>query len=256
MIHPTAVIDRSVQLGENVSIGPYVVIGSDVTIKDDVKIHPHVVISGPTVIDEGCQIFSFASIGQDPQHLQYDGEKTRVTIGKQTQIREYVSIHKGTEQGGGITSVGDHCFLMAYTHIAHDCHVGNHVIMANAATLAGHVEIGDHAVIGGLTAIHQFARVGSYCFIGGASAVSMDIIPFASAVGNRSSITGINTVGLRRNKVPKETIQMIRQAHRILFRSGLKKEEALSKIEENFPESKEVQMIIDFVRQSQRGICR
>jgi UDP-N-acetylglucosamine acyltransferase len=256
MIHPTAVVDAKAILGADVRIGPYAVIGPDVSIGSDVEVGSHAVIEGYTRIGDGSRICNFASIGQAPQDLHYADEPTRVEIGNQCWIREFVSIHRGTAKGGGMTRVGDHCMIMAYSHVAHDCRVGEHVIMANGATLAGHVEVQDYAVIGGLTAVHQFARIGRNAFIGGASAISMDVVPFASAAGNRAQITGVNVVGLRRNGFSEEVIKTIRQAHRLIFRSNLRLEQAIEEIERQFSDSAEAQYLLEFVQTGQRGICR
>lgn len=256
LIHPTAVVDPLAELGQDVRIGPYAVIGPQVILHDQVEIGAHVVIDGRSEIGIGSKIFSFASIGQAPQDSHYGGEPTRVEIGKRCAIREYVSIHRGTEGGGGLTRVGNDCMIMAYAHVAHDCRVGDHVIMANGATLAGHVEIQDYAVIGGLTAIHQFARIGRNAFIGGASAVSMDVIPFVSAAGNRAKITGVNVVGLRRHGFSEEVIKAIRQAYRIVFRSNLRMEQAVEELERHLSTCVEVQYILEFLQTGQRGICR
>ncbi|MBF0185333.1 MAG: acyl-ACP--UDP-N-acetylglucosamine O-acyltransferase [Magnetococcales bacterium] len=256
MIHPTAVVDPKAKLSDGVRIGPYAVIGPDVILGADVEVGSHAVIEGHTRIGDGSHIFNFASIGQAPQDLHYADEPTRVEIGSKCQIREFVSIHRGTAKGGGMTRVGDHCMIMAYAHVAHDCRVGEQVIMANGATLAGHVEVQDYAVIGGLTAVHQFARIGRNAFIGGASAISMDVVPFASAAGNRAQITGVNVVGLRRNGFSEEVIKTIRQAHRLVFRSNLRLEQAIEEIERQFSDSTEVQYLLEFLQTGQRGICR
>ncbi|MEG3640916.1 acyl-ACP--UDP-N-acetylglucosamine O-acyltransferase [Magnetococcus sp. PR-3] len=256
-VHATAVVESGAQLGEDASIGPYAVIGSDVVIDKGVEVGAHAVIQGHTHVGEDSVISSFSAIGLPPQDLGYQGEPTRVEIGKRCQIREYVSIHRGTEKGGGLTRVANDCMIMAYAHVAHDCRVGEHVIMANGATLAGHVELQEYAVIGGLTAIHQFARIGRHCFIGGASAVSMDVIPYASAAGNRAKVTGVNVVGLRRRGFSEEAIKAIRRTHRLILRAGLRLEQALEEIEKDpiihFPE---VVAILEFIQNSQRGICR
>ncbi|MBF0212660.1 MAG: acyl-ACP--UDP-N-acetylglucosamine O-acyltransferase [Magnetococcales bacterium] len=256
LIHPSAVVDPKAELGSGVRIGPYAVIGPHVVLHDQAEIGAHAVIDGHSVIGQGSKIFSFASIGQPPQDTHYAGEPTRVEIGMRCAIREYVSIHRGTEGGGGLTRVGNDCMIMAYAHVAHDCRVGDHVIMANGATLAGHVEIQDDAVIGGLTAIHQFARIGRNAFVGGASAVSMDVVPFVSAAGNRAKITGVNVVGLRRHGFSEETIKAIRQAYRIVFRSNLRMEQAIEELERHLSQCGEVQNILEFLQTGQRGICR
>ena len=256
VIHGTAVIDSHVRLGKNLRIGPYAVVGRNVTLGDNVEIGSHAVIEGHTSIGAGSRICNFASIGQAPQDIHYADEPTRVEIGNHCWIREFVSIHRGTMKGGGLTRVGDHCMIMAYAHVAHDCRVGDHVVMVNGATLAGHVEVQDYAVIGGLTAVHQFARIGRNTFIGGASAISMDVVPFASAAGNRAKIIGVNVVGLRRHGFSEEVIKIIRQAHRIVFRSNLRMEQAIEEMERQFSDVTEVQYLLEFLQTGQRGICR
>ncbi|MBF0160659.1 MAG: acyl-ACP--UDP-N-acetylglucosamine O-acyltransferase [Magnetococcales bacterium] len=256
MIHATAVVDSGAQLGANVRIGPYAVVGADVVLEENVDVAAHAVIEGHAVIGAGSRIGNFASIGQPPQDIHYADEPTRVEIGRGCWIREFVSIHRGTAKGGGLTRVGSHCMIMAYAHVAHDCRVGESVVMANGATLAGHVEVQDFAVIGGLTAVHQFARIGRNAFIGGASAISMDVVPFASAAGNRAQITGVNVVGLRRNGFSEEVIKTIRQAHRIVFRSNLRLEQAIAEVERQFSSSPDVQHLLEFLQTGQRGICR
>ncbi|MEO5355242.1 MAG: acyl-ACP--UDP-N-acetylglucosamine O-acyltransferase [Magnetococcus sp. XQGC-1] len=255
-VHPTAVISRGAEIGRGVRIGPYAVVGQNVRLAAGVEVGPHAVIDGHTTVGKNTKVFSFASIGLEPQDIHYQGEPTRVEIGANCQIREFVSIHRGTESGGGLTRVGDGCMLMAYAHVAHDCRVDDQVIMANGATLAGHVEIQDHAVIGGLTAIHQFARVGRNAFIGGASAVSMDVAPFASAAGNRARVTGVNVVGLRRGGFSEEVIKAVRQAHRLVFRSNLRLEQAIEEVEKAYSSFAEVQCFLEFLQTGQRGICR
>ncbi|MEO5363769.1 MAG: acyl-ACP--UDP-N-acetylglucosamine O-acyltransferase [Magnetococcus sp. DMHC-8] len=256
MIHPTAVVDPGARLGDNVRIGPYAVVGMDVVLEANVEVGSHAVIEGHTLVGHDSRVCNFASIGQPPQDIHYADEPTRVEIGAHCWIREFVSIHRGTAKGGGLTRVGDHCMIMAYAHVAHDCRVGEHVVMANGATLAGHVEVQDYAVIGGLTAVHQFARIGRNAFIGGASAISMDVVPFASAAGNRAQITGVNVVGLRRSGFSEEVIKTIRQAHRIVFRSNLRLEQAIAEVEQQFSSSPEVQYLLEFLQTGQRGICR
>ncbi|MBF0399415.1 MAG: acyl-ACP--UDP-N-acetylglucosamine O-acyltransferase [Magnetococcales bacterium] len=256
MIHATAVVDPAARLGDNVRVAPYAVVGPDVVLGNNVEVGSHAVIEGHTVVGDGSRICNFASIGQAPQDIHYADEPTRVEIGNDCWIREFVSIHRGTAKGGGLTRVGNHCMIMAYSHVAHDCRVGEHVVMANGATLAGHVEVQDYAVIGGLTAVHQFARIGRNAFIGGASAISMDVVPFASAAGNRAQITGVNVVGLRRNGFSEEVIKQIRQAHRIVFRSHLRLEQAIAEVERLCSDSPELQHLLEFLQTGQRGICR
>ncbi len=253
-IHPTAVIEKSAILGEEVQVGPYAIIGPDVSIGAGCRIAPHVVIEGVTKIGRNCQIFQFASIGAAPQDITYKGEKTGLTIGDDTIIRESVTIHRGTPKGGGTTEIGSKCMIMAYSHIAHDCKIGDQVIMANVATLGGHVEIGDHAVIGGLSAIHQFCRIGSYAFLGGMSGANKDIPPFVKYQGQRSNLFGINVLGLKRAGFPRETIEALREAYRIVFAKAATITEGLDLAEKAYPHVLEVRQFTDFIRQSKRGV--
>jgi len=256
VIHPTAIIHPSAQLAEDVEVGPYSVIGERVTVGKGTVIGPHVVIEGITTIGENCRIFQFASVGAVPQSFKYKGEDTRVVIGDGNIIREFVTIHRGTFERRGQTQVGNNNFIMAYSHIAHDCQLGNGVIMANAATLAGHIDIEDYSIIGGLSAIHQYVRIGCYAFLGGATAVTMDIPPYVSAAGNRAKLYGLNIVGLKRHGFNPETIRKLKRAYRIVFRSGLNMKEALAQIENEGLDGAEVEHFISFIRTSKRGICR
>ncbi len=253
-IHSTAVVDPDARLGNNISIGAYTIIGPNVTISDNCKIGPHVVIEGKTTIGSNCQIFQFASVGAAPQDLTYKGEETSVLIGDNSIIRECVTIHRGTKKGGGVTRIGTNCMIMAYCHVAHDCQIGNGVIMANAATLGGHVEIGDHAVIGGLCAIHQFCRIGSYAFMGGMSGTNKDIPPFVKYQGQRANLFGINVLGLRRANFPKEIIEALKEAYRIVFVKAQTITEGLDEADAAFPDIPQVKEFTDFIRNSKRGV--
>ena len=255
-IHSTAIIHPEAQLEEDVQIGPYCVLGRNVKVGRGTEIGPQVVIDSNTVIGEKCKIYPFASLGQAPQDIKYQGEHSWVIIGNNNIIREYVTIHRGTHRGGGKTTVGNDNFLMAYVHIAHDCHIGNQVIMANGATLAGHIEIEDYAIIGGLSAIHQYVRIGAYALIGGASGIPQDVVPYVSAVGNRARLFGINVVGLKRHGFSEQTMRKLKRAYRFIFRSGLKLDDALGRLTEQVGESSEVDHLVDFIRKSQRGILR
>jgi len=251
-IHATAVIDPSVELGSDVEIGPYAVIGADVKIGAGTVIGPHMRIDGPTVIGERNIFTGSASIGTDPQDLKFGGEKTRLEIGDENVIREFVTISRGTVGGGGITTVGSKCLLMAYAHIAHDCHVGSNVIFANNGTLAGHVEVGDYSTIGALSAIHQFCRVGKHAFLGGNTIITQDVLPFVKTVGARPAKSyGINTIGLERKGFSKESISGLKTAYRLLVRAHLPQAEALEKIEAEVGGIEEVKYFVDFVRGSQ-----
>jgi UDP-N-acetylglucosamine acyltransferase len=256
-VHPTAIVHPKAELGESVTIGPYAIIGEHVRIGRGTRIDPHVVIEGWTEIGENCQIHSFVSLGASPQHLNYKGEETHVRIGSHNILREYVTINRATVFGGGVTSIGDHNVLMAYVHIAHDCHVGSHVVMANAATLAGHITIGDHAIVGGLVGIHQFVRIGDYSMIGGCSAVGQDVPPFMRAAGGyRARLFGVNTIGLKRHGFSDDRIRLLKRVYQALFRSDLRLAEASKKVRDDFGESRDVQEVLAFLDGTKRGVCK
>jgi UDP-N-acetylglucosamine acyltransferase len=256
VIHPTAIIDPSARIGAGVEIGPYSIIGADANIGADSIIGPHVTIDPYVTIGPQCHIFQYASIGAVPQDVKFKGEKTFVNIGRGTIIREFVTINRGTGFGGGLTEIGEGSFLMAYTHVAHDCKIGKNVIMANNATLAGHISIGDHAIIGGLVAIHQFVRVGEHAFIGGKSAVVKDIPPFMIVSGDRARLHGLNSVGLKRYGFSTDARLALKKAYRILFRIGLTLNEAIERVGAEVEQIPEVIQLIDFIKSSQRGITR
>lgn len=252
-IHPTAIIHPSARVGEGTEIGPYVTIGERVRIGRDCRIGASCVIDGVTEIGDGNQIFPMTSIGLVPQDLKFGGEPTRVVIGERNVIREFVTIHRGTAGGGGLTSIGNHNLLMAYTHVAHDCHIGSETIFGNAATLAGHVEVEDYANVGAFSGVHQFCRVGKYAFIGGYSVVTKDALPFAKTVGNRARIYGINTIGLLRRGFSQDTIAKLRRAHRILLHANTSR--AVAQIERDPAlQCPEVRYVVDFIRSSKRGV--
>jgi UDP-N-acetylglucosamine acyltransferase len=255
-IHPTAIVDPKAELGNDVQVGPYAIIREDVSIGSGSEVGSHAVIEPFVSIGRDCRIFQFASIGATPQSLKFEGEKTYVKIGRGTVIREFVTIHRGTGFGGGITEIGEQNFLMAYTHIAHDCKTGRMVVMANNATLAGHITIGDYATVGGLTAIHQFVKVGDYAFIGGKSAVVKDIPPFVIAAGDRARLHGMNTVGLKRHGFTQNTINELKKVYRIIFRIGLTRNEALERVKAEVEQIPEVVKFLEFILSSQRGITR
>lgn len=254
MIHSTAVIDKSAIIGNDVNIGPYVVIGENVTIGDGTTIMAHATIECAQ-IGKNCKIFPSASIGAAPQDLKYAGEKTIAIIGDGTTIREFATVNRGTSASGK-TIVGKNCLIMTCAHVAHDCIVGDNCIIANCCAIAGHVEVGDNVVMGGLTAVHQFVKIGKNVVTGGGSMVSMDIIPYAQAQGDRAKLFGLNLVGLKRRRVPIPEIENIKHAYKILFASNLTLNDALAKLETELSSSIYVQDIIDFVKKSQRGICR
>jgi len=257
MIHPTAIIDPKAEIGEGVEIGPYSVIEKDVTIGEGTTIGPHVVIREGTRIGKRCHIFQFSSIGEAPQHFAYKGEETSLLIGDQNIFREFVTLHRGTAHGGGKTVIGNGNFFMAYSHVAHDCNIGNHVVMANGATLGGHILIEDHAIIGGLVAIHQFCRIGAHAFIAGVSGILSDIVPYVLAQGAPATLFGLNAVGLKRSRFSEETVRALKKAYRIIFRSALTLEKAMKRVEEDeISQIPEVQHLIDFIKNSKRGISR
>lgn len=256
MIHPTAIIDSKAELDTNVDVGPYAFIREDVIIESGTTIGSHVVIDPYVTIGPNCKIFPYAAIGGIPQSIKFEGEKTCVKIGRNCVIREFVTINRGTGFGGGITEIGDENFLMAYTHVAHDCKTGRSVMMANNATLAGHITLGDHSTIGGLVAIHQFVRIGNYAFIGGKSAVTKDIPPYVIAAGDRVKLHGLNTVGLKRHGFSQQTISALKKTYRIIFRIGLTMNEAIERVRAEIDQIPEVVEFIEFLKSSSRGITR
>lgn len=256
-IHPTAVVSPNAELADDVIIRAFSVIGPHVSIGSGTVVGPHAVIDGWTRIGERNQIYPFVSLGYPPQDMTYGGEETRLTIGDENIIRENVTIHRGTERGKKVTTVGNHNYIMAYAHIAHDCVIGSHIVMANAATLGGHVEIEDWAILGGLVAIHQFIRIGTYAFIGGKSGLRMDMPPYMLAFGAPAKLYGPNLVGLRRSNFSREAIQGLKKSYKILFRSGLGLNEAIEKVHEEVESVPEVERLIQFmIESSRRGVTR
>lgn len=256
MIHQTAVIDPDAKVDSSTDVGAYTIIGPGVEIGANCKIAHHVVIEGPTKIGADCRIFPFSSLGLEPQDKKYEGERSYLEIGSHNTIREYVTINRGTKVGGGITRLGDYGWIMAYCHIAHDCIVGDHVTMSNGVTLGGHVIIHDHANLGGLTGVHQFCRIGEYSLTGGQSMITLDVVPFAIVAGNRAKLAGVNYIGLDRQGFTSEEVDIIHQAFKIVFKSGLTKDDAMLKLKVAFPDSKHIEMLMDFLRTSERGVCR
>jgi len=255
-IHPTAIVHPNAGIAEGVEIGPYSVIGEHVIIGKNSKIASHVLIEGWTTIGERNHIHSFSSIGTPPQDIGYRGEETYLIIGDDNVIRECATVHRATTKEDRKTMIGDKNFLMAYSHVAHDCKLGNNIIMANSVALGGHIVIGDHAILGGIVAVHQFVKIGPYAIIGGQSAVSLDIPPYVSAAGNRAQLYGLNLVGLKRKGFGDAVIATLKKAYKILFRSGLTQDEATHKALEEFPDSPEVRLLVEFIRTSKRGITR
>jgi len=257
VIHPTAVVDPGAEIDSNVEIGPFTVIAGDVQIHSGAIIGSHVTIDRYTTVGSDCHIFQHAAIGAVPQDLKFKGEKSIVKIGRGTTIREFVTIHRGTELGGGITEIGEENFLMAYTHVAHDCFTGRKVIFANAATLAGHIRVGDCAILGAFVAVHQFVRIGDHAYLGGMTAVTKDIPPYVLASGTpRARLYGLNAVGLKRHNFSKETMLALKKTYRILFRLGLTLNEGIERVTAEVDQIPEVISFIKFVKSSERGITR
>ncbi len=259
-IHEKAVVEPQATIDDTVIVGPYAVIGADVVIGKGTTVDAHAVISGHTTIGENNHIGSFTSIGTPPQDMHYKGEPTQLIIGDNNQIREYVSIHRGTVDGNGKTVIGNNNLLMAYTHVAHDCLIHDHVIMANVATLAGHVELGNHVNLGGLAAIHQFCRVGDFSYIGGMSGISKDVPPYVIVTGTRKRmrISGVNKIGMRRNGVSQGVVAELEKAYKMIYRSSAETllKDSLTEIEEQFKDCPEVQAMVEFFRTSSRGVVK
>ena len=258
LIHPTAVINPKAGLGRGVQVDAYAVIGAGVRIGDGTMVKHHATIDKNTTIGKGCLVFPFSSLGTDPQDVTYKGEETFVHIGDRNVIREFTTINRGTLKGGGHTRIGDDNYLMAYSHVAHDCQIGSHVILSNNATLAGHVEIGDYVVLSGFCAVHQFVRIGRNAYIGGYSVVCQDILPFAKVSQSRESFSlyGPNSIGLMRNGFSREFIENVKDIFRIVYRSDLNTTQAVKKIGEDHPGLNESQVIIDFISKTKRGILK
>lgn len=254
-IHPSAVVEPTVQLGERVYVGPFCYLSGDAVIGDDTVLKSHAVITGKTTLGRANEVFPFASIGHINQDLKYKGEPSTLTIGDHNRIREYVTIQPGTAHGRMTTTVGNHCLFMAYSHVAHDCEIGDHVIMANCATLAGHVTVQDYAIIGGLSAVHQFVRIGSHAIIGGCSGVEYDVIPYGLVKGERSHLAGLNLIGLKRRGFPREEIESLQAVFEDLFQGENTLKERLSLVEEKYKGSTQVQDVIDFIKKAERALC-
>ncbi len=256
MIHSSAIIHPNAKLGANVSIGAYSLIGEHVTIGDNTSVAAHVVIEGHTEIGQDNRIFQFASLGGEPQDKKYKGEPTRLKIGNRNTIREFCTIHTGTAQDEGITTVGDDNWIMAYVHIAHDCRVGNKTIFANNAQLAGHVHIADWVILGGFTGVHQFCHVGAHAMTAAGSVVFQDVPPYIMAAGNTATPFGTNVEGLKRRGFSTDALLAIKRAYRTLYRAGLTLEEAKAKLEEEAKKQPELQLFLDFFAVAKRGIIR
>lgn len=256
-IHPTAIIDPTAQLAANVKVGAYSIIGPQVTIDEGTVLHSHVVIAGYTRIGQHNEIFQFASVGEVCQDLKFQGETTWLEIGDHNRIREHCSLHRGTVQDQGLTKIGSHNLLMVNTHIAHDCMVGDHNIFANNVGVAGHVHIGDHIILGGNSGVHQFCKIDSYSMVGGGSVVLKDVPAYVMASGNPAQAYGMNYEGMRRKGWSKEVINALRNAYKLIYKSGLTTEQAIAQIRlEILPIAAQAQLLIDSLEKSTRGIVR
>ena len=256
MIHPTAIVSGKAHIADDAIIGPYVIIGDNVTIGSGTQVMSHVVIDPYVEIGANCKIFQHAAVGAVPQAVKFNDEVTWVKIGQGCTIREFVTIHRGTTTGGGLTQIGDNCLIMNYAHVAHDCQVGNNVIMSNNVTLAGHITIEDHATLAGLVAVHQFARIGAYAYVGGKTGVVKDIPPYVLASGDRATLHGLNRVGLQRQGFSPLAIGELKKAYRLIFRFGLTLNEAIARVEAEVEPLPEVKKLISFIKSSERGITR
>ena len=255
-IHKNAIVADGAVLGNDCHIGPFCTVGSDVKLGDGVRLDSHVVVDGKTTIGDETHIFPFVSLGLGPQDLKYAGEPTSTEIGKRNQIREFVTIHRGTAGGGGVTRIGDGNLLMAQAHVAHDCQLGSEIIMANAATLAGHVEIADKASVGAYSGVHQFCRVGYESFIGGYSVVVKDAMPFAIIQGNHARCYGMNKLGMKRRGYSKETIEKLSHAFHLLLSAKLNTTQAVERIKAEIADCTEVNLLTSFIASSKRGVVK
>ena len=257
MIHPTAIIDPAARIDSTCSIGPYCVVGADVELGEHCELMSHVVIHGPTKIGAHNRFFPFCAIGGEPQDISFKDEPTRLEIGSHNVIREYTTINRGTIKGGGVTRVGSHTLLMAYAHVGHDSVVGDHAMLVNAATLAGHATVEEWAVVGAFSAVHQFTRVGAHAYIGGGTIVTKDVLPFAKCVSPRHTQTfGINSVGLARRGFSEDRIRKIHHAFRVLLNSKLNTTQALEKLKTESDRGEDVDMLLKFIEDSERGVIK
>src|SRR5690349_12867977 len=256
-VHPTAIVDPAARIAETAEIGPYSIVGAEVEIGAGTRLMAHVYVEGPTWIGEGNLFFPYSSVGVASQDMKYKGERTETRIGSRNRIREFVTIHRGTEGGGKVTRIGDDNLIMAYAHVAHDVKIGNHVILVNGVTLGGHVTIGDWVEISAFTGVHQFCRIGRHAIIGGYSVVVQDVMPFSNTVSERPiCVFGANKIGLERRGFPKETIEALQTALRLLTRAQLNTTQAIEKIRAEVPACAEIEELIGFIGESQRGVIK
>lgn len=255
-VHPTAVIDSSAELGRGVRVGPYAFVGPGVVVGDGTEIGAGAQVLGPTRMGQDNRVFGNACIGFEPQDLKYAGEQTRLEIGDRNVFREMCTIHRGTGFGGGVTTIGSNNLFMAYSHVAHDCHVGDRTIFSNSATLAGHVIIEDDTTVGAFSAVHQFCRVGRHAYIGGFTVVTRDALPWVKTVGQKPACYGLNTIGLKRKGFDDETLSVLGGAMRTLLRSGLNTSAAVESLKEDYPGNPEIEYLVEWIEASERGIIK
>lgn len=256
-VHPTAVIDLSAKIHASCKIGPYCIVGAEVELGEGCELVSHVAVDGPSLIGARNRFFPFSSIGLAPQDLSYKGEPTRLEMGDDNVVREFVTLNRGTSKGGGVTRIGSHALIMAYTHVAHDCSIGDHVILANAATLGGHVTVEEWAVVGALCPVHQFVRIGAHSYIGGGTTITRDVLPFSKTAAQRGTHAyGLNAVGLERRGFSKERIHKIHHAYKVLLASKLNTSQALEKLKSEANRGEDVEMLIRFIEVSERGVIK
>ncbi len=255
-IHPTAVVDPGAQLDPSCEIGPYAIVGPHVVLGPGTVLHAHATVKGHTVLGAENRVFSHAVVGEIPQDLKYRGEPTRLVVGDRNTFRECVTINLGTAGGGGVTTIGDGCLFMAYSHVGHDCTIGDGAIVANSVALAGHILLEDHVHLGGLAAVHQFTRIGRLAFVSGLTGVVMDVPPYCMVTGGRAELAGLNTVGLQRAGLSEEQLARVKQAYKIVFRSNLGLGEAIGELERELGAHPEIAHFVTFLKGSQRGVTR
>ncbi|MCP4201377.1 MAG: acyl-ACP--UDP-N-acetylglucosamine O-acyltransferase [bacterium] len=255
-IHPTAVVDPDAELGSSVSVGPYAVIGAEVVVGDDCEIGSAAQLQGPCILGSGNRIFPHACVGLDPQDLKYQGERTTLEVGDGNTFREFCTVNRGTGLGGGSTTIGNQNLLMAYSHVAHDCHIANRAILTNAATLAGHVIVEDYAAIGAFSAVQQFCRVGRHAYIGGYSIITKDALPYMKTVGAKPACIGVNRIGLQRRGFDEARIKPIEAAARVLLRSSLNTSQALEQLKSEFAGNPDIELLIEYLESSELGVIK
>lgn len=252
-IHPTAQVAAGARIADDVEIGPYSIIGADVSIGRGTRIGAHVVLTGATEIGDHNRIFQFASLGDEPQDMKYAGETTRLVIGHHNTIREFCTFNRGTVQGGGVTRIGDHNWIMAYVHIAHDCQVGSHTIFANNASLAGHVSVDDWVILGGFSVVHQFCHIGAHSFLSFGSKINQSVPPYVVTAGDSARARGINTEGLRRRGYDAERIRLLKRAYKVLYRNNMSLNDSIAELQALSAQSEDIQPILDFLAATQRS---